>query len=166
MIASALLRLAAVTVLWAAATEAASSSLGYGLVAVPLVAAATYAVAPRRHLRQRSDLGRRVRGVLHVLVLAGWVLWRSVVGGFDVARRALWMPHTDIDPTWTTYDTSLRTEPGRVALALVMNFAPGSLSARLEGARLDVHMIHPDVGVEASIAALEQRVALVENAFR
>lgn len=166
MIASVVVRLLVIAVLWFAATEAGPSALGYGLVAVPLVAAATYAVLPRRRLALEGSLARRVGGILSVIPLAGWVLWRSVVGGVDVARRALWLPRPDIAPAWSVYETTLRTRSARVALALVMNLMPGSLSASLDGTRLDVHVIDPDLDVHAAIAALERRLARIEGSAR
>ncbi|WP_307448940.1 Na+/H+ antiporter subunit E [Microbacterium proteolyticum] len=174
MIVSLLVRLAVVAVLWLAVTELAPSALGYGLVGVPVVVAATYVLAPRRDGGVRGvDAGsvgrgvvaRRVRGILVVVGLAGWVLWRSVVGGIDVARRAVRLPRPDIDPRWTTYETRLRSRGARVALALVMNLMPGSLSARLDGTRLDVHVIDPALDVHRAIADLEGRLARVEDAF-
>ncbi len=103
MIASALVRLGTVAVLWLAATELAASALGYGLVAVPVVAAMTYVLVPRRRRGGRTPgaAGRRVRGILIILELAGWILGRSVVGGIDVAQRAVRLPRTDIDPRWS-----------------------------------------------------------------
>lgn len=207
MIVSLLVRLCAVALLWLAATELAAAALGYGLVAVPVVVAATYAIVPRRragagaqpdaggaggepngrgagaepHARRpgagpdapragiepdaRGVVARRVRGILILLGLAGWVLWRSVVGGVDVARRAVRLPRPDIDPRWSVYETRLRSRAARVALALVMNLMPGSLSARLEGSRLDVHVIDPALDVHGAIAELERRLSRVEDAF-
>jgi multisubunit Na+/H+ antiporter MnhE subunit len=165
VIVSLLVRLIAVAVLWAAATELAPSALGYGLVAVPVVVAVTFVLVPLRPSRSRAPVGRRVGGILRLVALAGWVLWRSVVGGIDVARRALWLPRPAIAPEWSVYRTTLSSRAGRVALALVMNLMPGSLSARLDDDRLEVHAIDPAIDVHASIAALEQRLARVERAF-
>lgn len=189
MIVSLLVRLCAVALLWLAATELAASALGYGLVAVPVVVAATYAIVPRRGAgvdaepdaggaggdpdgrgvdadpEGRGVVARRARGILILLGLAGWVLWRSVVGGVDVARRAVRLPRPDVDPRWSVYETRLRSRASRVALALVMNLMPGSLSARLEGNRLDVHVIDPALDVHGAIAELERRLSRVEDAF-
>lgn len=171
MIVSLLVRLCCVAVLWLAATELAPSALGYGLVAVPLVVAVTYVLVPRRPRgeddspRPPGVIARRGRGILILIGLAGWVLWRSVVGGVDVARRAVRLPRADIDPRWSVYETRLRSRGARVALALVMNLMPGSLSARLDGTRLDVHVIDPALDVHGSIAELEGRLARAEEAF-
>jgi multicomponent Na+:H+ antiporter subunit E len=211
VIVSLLVRLGAVALLWLAATELAASALGYGLVAVPVVVATTYAIVPRRRAgveavagparglpRRRAGIGavagpargrgtgaasgrpgggavdehhgekpfaRRARGILILVGLAGWVLWRSVVGGVDVARRAVRLPRADVDSRWSVYETRLRSRAARVALALVMNLMPGSLSARLDGSRLDVHVIDPALDVHGAIAELEGRLSRVEEAF-
>jgi multicomponent Na+:H+ antiporter subunit E len=167
VIVSLLLRLGTVAVLWLAATELAASALGYGLVAVPIVVAVTYVLLPwrRRGSREPGTAVRRARGILIIFGLAGWILWRSVFGGIDVARRAVRLPRADVDPRWSVYETRLRSRAARVALALVMNLMPGSLSARLDGTRLDVHVIDPALDVHDSIASLERRLASLEEAF-
>ncbi|MDN8550075.1 Na+/H+ antiporter subunit E [Microbacterium sp. NM3R9] len=147
-----------------AATEASLDALGYGAVAVPLVVAASYVLTGRPR-GGRVGVGRRARGILWCVELAGWVLWRSVVGGLDVARRALWLPRPDIAPEWFAYTTALATPTARGALALVANLMPGSLTARLDGDRLEVHAISPAVDVAGSLDALEGRIARIERVW-
>lgn len=164
MIVSLIGRLAVIALVWVAATEASLSALGYGAVALPLVVAVSYVLTgmPRRH---RLGARARMRGILLVGELAGWVLWRSVVGGVDVARRALWVPRADVDPQWITHTTELETPTARAALALVANLMPGSLTASLEDRTLDVHAISPAVDVAGSLAVLERRIARIERAW-
>ncbi|MEH3088406.1 MAG: Na+/H+ antiporter subunit E [Microbacterium arborescens] len=164
LIVSVLLRLVVIALVWVAATEAGASALGYGAVAVPVVAAATYVLTgiPQR---RGVPVGGVVRGVAAAVELAAWVWWRSIVGGVDVARRALWLPRADIAPEWLTHTTALRTPAARGAFALVANLMPGSLTARLDGDRMDVHAISPAVDVAGSLAALERRIARIERSW-
>lgn len=163
MIVSVLYRLAVIGVVWVAATEAAVGALGYGVVAVPLVTLATYALTgmPRRRVRMREA----VRGSLWALELVGWVLGRSIAGGVDVARRAIWLPRADIAPEWLTHTTRLETPTGRAALALVANLMPGSLTASIDGHEVAVHAISPAVDVAGALASLERRIARIERAW-
>lgn len=166
VIASAVARLGVAAVLWVAVTEAGASALQYGLVIVPVAAAASYALVPWRRGADRGAGRPRAVGIVRAagrtLALSGWILWRSVVGGLDVARRAVWLPRVDVTPVWSVYETRLRSRGARAALALVMNLMPGTLSARLDGALIDVHAIAADMDVEGSIRALEARLAAIE----
>lgn len=153
---SAAIRAALFTVCWLAIIELDPSIVPYGLAAVPVATAVSLLATggPGAH-------APRLRQILAGAGLAAWVLWRSVVGGVDVARRALTVPRPDIAPYWTEYRVSLESTTARVAFALIANLAPGTLTASLEGDRLDVHVISPDVGVEESLASLERRLAEV-----
>ncbi|GAB3059452.1 Na+/H+ antiporter subunit E [Sediminivirga luteola] len=166
--ASLLARLLAGAVLWLAITEGSPSAFGYGAVAVPLCAAASYAItgAPGRRdgagsAARRSLGARALRSAGAVAGLSGWVLWRSIAGGLDVARRALALPAADIDPYWTSHTTRLGTTGGRVALAFVLNLMPGTLSAQLEGNRIAVHVISPEIDLRRAVSELESRIARV-----
>ncbi|WP_158277150.1 Na+/H+ antiporter subunit E [Serinibacter arcticus] len=146
--------------LWIAVTEA-DASPGYAPVAVAVATAVSLVVTggPGSPAPGRASALRRTG---RALALAGWVAGRSVVGGIDVARRALRLPRTDIDPVWTTYTCSLPGETSRIVFAFVLNLMPGTLSARLHGPGrdvLDVHVISRELDVESSAAELERRIA-------
>lgn len=142
--------------LWVAVTEADTGVAVYGLVAAPLAAATSLVLTrgPSRHVPRPVQ-------VLAAVSLAGHVLVRSVVGGVDVARRALWLPRPDVAPLWTTYEVSLRSPEARTAFALVLNLMPGTLSATLDGHRTEVHVISGDLDALGSLRDLERRVARV-----
>lgn len=161
---SVVLRFIVIALVWLAATEAGASALGYGAVAVPVVVASTYVLTGRPR-RRGVSVASALRGAAAAIELAGWVLWRSIVGGVDVARRALWLPRADIAPYWLTHTTALRTPAARGAFVLVANLMPGSLTARLDGEHVDVHAISPAVDVAGSLAALERRIARIESAW-
>lgn len=153
---SAAMRAALFTVCWLAIIELDPSIVPFGLAAVPVATAVSLLMTGGPGSR-----APRPRQVVAGIALAVWVLWRSVVGGVDVARRALTIPRPDIAPYWTEYRVSLESTAARVAFALIANLAPGTLTASLEGDRLDVHVISPDIGVEDSLASLERRLAEV-----
>lgn len=160
---SILTRVALFALAWLAVTEAAPNTLGYGLVAVPLVVGVSYVLTGP--VRRSGNRRRPFRAGLAAAALFGWVVWRSVVGGVDVSRRALWLPRADIAPEWRVHTTELESDAARVTLAFVMNLMPGTLSAGLDGARMDVHVISPDLDVSGSIAELERRIRRIEQLF-
>ncbi len=155
MIGSVLARAAVASLLWVAIVEADGGVLSYGMVAVPLAVAVSYVLTGRP---ARGRAGRWKRGLASVR-LGGWLLGRSVLGGIDVARRAVRPSGARVDPYWTTYRTSLPTEGARIALVFLMNLIPGSLSASRDGDLIEVHVIGTDLDVEAALTALESRIA-------
>lgn len=165
MVLSVLLRAAVVTVAWLAVTEMRVSALPYAIAAVPVGVAVTYAVTGRPARGRSPRLARGLVAVGASARFVGWVARSAVVGGIDVARRAVWLPRPDVDPAWLTRRTSLRTPVGRVALALALNLTPGTLSARLDGDELEVHVITTKIDIDAALTALETRVAAIEQAL-
>jgi multicomponent Na+:H+ antiporter subunit E len=165
MIASIAVRAIIIAAVWLAVTEMRASALVYGLVAVPLVVAATYVITGSPRVRHRPHPARRGAIVVAVARCAGWVATSAVVGGCDVARRALWVPRPDIAPAWTTHRTRLRTRAGRVALALLLNLTPGTLTSRLSGDVLDVHVMSSEGDIAQALDALESRLEAIERAM-
>lgn len=154
MVTSILLRALCAVLVWWALVEGDASTYVYGLAAVPAAVATSYALTGRASRAAGIRLGR----VTAAVGLAGWVLRRSVAGGADVARRALWLPRPDVDPRWESYTTHLASPRARVLLAFVVNLMPGALSANLDGDHFDVHVISPELDVAESIAELERRI--------
>jgi multicomponent Na+:H+ antiporter subunit E len=166
MIASIATRVLVIAAVWLAVTELRPSALVYALVAVPLVVAATYVItgAPRRG--HRRGIAGSVALVVAIARCGGWVAGSAVVGGADVARRALALPHADIDPVSMSHRTRLRTPAGRTALALLLNLTPGTLTSRLSGDVIDVHVITTEMDIAATLDALEGRLEAIERAGR
>lgn len=149
-----LVRLAVGAVVWWSMVEGDSEVLAYGLAAVPVVVAVSFwLTGPGGRASRRGG----VRPVA-LLTLVGWLGARAVAGGVDVGRRALAVPSVDVAPHWETYETSLGSPSARVALTLVMNLLPGALSARLDGSRVEVHVISPELDIAATLADLERRL--------
>lgn len=92
--------------------------------------------------------------------LPGFCLWfviQSVRGGIDVARRAL-LPSLPIAPGLFAYRTRL-PDGARTWLANTITLLPGTLTARLESDRIEIHAIERSAVVEAEIERAEQRIA-------
>jgi len=92
------------------------------------------------------------------LRFAPWFVARSLAGGSDVLRRAL-TPGRPLDPDWVAFETVLTTPAARHLLAATVSLLPGTLVARLEGARLELHVLDRNAPVMADLRALEQRIA-------
>ena len=98
-------------------------------------------------------------------VLPGFVwffLGRMVAGGWDVAVRAL-HPRRPLQPAWLDYP--LRSESPRVRLLLsaLIGLLPGSLSSRIDGDRMRVHVLDERQPWEPTVIELEQRLSQLLN---
>ena len=157
MMVSVLLRALLASIVWIALIEGDVTMVVYGAGVVPVVVVASYALTGRPARWSGSPI-RRARALIG---LVGWVLWRSVMGGTDVALRALRLPHPRIDPYWTTYRIAIESDRGKTVVTLLMNLIPGTLSASRTGAEVDVHVIGSDLEVTEALSVLESRVARV-----
>ncbi|WP_203566275.1 Na+/H+ antiporter subunit E [Aurantimonas aggregata] len=74
-----------------------------------------------------------------LLAIVPGFVWRSLLGGVDVARRAL-DPRLPLDPGWIEIPVDL-TDGGRVALGGELSLMPGTLVAGSANGRLLVHVL-------------------------
>lgn len=134
--------------LWAVLTGGSPASWAFGLpvaLACGGVAARLLPVAPFR-----LDL----RGTI---AFVPFFVRRSLVGGVDVARRAL-APDPGLAPSVVTYRMRLPADsPARVVFVNVLSLLPGTLAAGLEGDAVTVHVLSGRA--DEGLRALETAVA-------
>jgi len=135
--------------MWFILTEGSSSGLPVAVGATVLAAAASLALQPRRTWRWTA--GGFVRFVPFFLA-------QSAAGGVDVARRAL-HPRLPIDPGMVAYHTRLPDGPARRFFAGVTGLLPGTLTARVEGDRLIVHVLDRRSAFAGTLRRLEDLTA-------
>lgn len=85
-------------------------------------------------------------------------LRQSILGGVDVARRAL-DPRLPIAPGFLSYRFRLPPGPARVFFANTLSLLPGTLSTQLGADALRVHVLDLHRPVRRNAAELEARVA-------
>ncbi len=96
--------------------------------------------------------------LLGLLALVPGFLWRSLLGGVDVAARAL-HPDLPLRPAWLAYPLRLPPGGARVSLGSEISLLPGTLAAGSEGDRLLVHCLDSDQPILAQLAEEEERIA-------
>lgn len=99
-------------------------------------------------------------GSVRVLRLPGfvlWFLWQSIRSGTDVAIRAL-RPGPPVAPGFVDHATTL-TGGKQVMFANTLTIMPGTLTRRLVGDRIEIHVLDRRVPVDDDLAELERRVA-------
>jgi multicomponent Na+:H+ antiporter subunit E len=134
--------------LWLLLTAADKAALAPGLAAAAAAALLSHRLAPS---------GEHRIGLVALLLLFPGFLWRSLVGGLDVARRAF-SPTIPLRPGWVRYQTSLADGLPRVALGSQLSLMPGTLAAGSEGNAVLVHCLDVEDDVILAIAAEEQRL--------
>jgi multicomponent Na+:H+ antiporter subunit E len=82
----------------------------------------------------------------------------SVMGGLDVARRAL-HPQLPLTPGFHEHTLRLTLAPARTFFVSVVSLLPGTLSANFHGERVTVHVLDTTQPVAEQLQALEGVVA-------
>jgi multicomponent Na+:H+ antiporter subunit E len=149
MIPGILARTAVLALLW---WIIAQGQVGAWLIGLPAVAAAAMAsfYLGRAWSRRISPTGMAVFIVLF--------LRESVRGGLDVARRTL-APRLRINPGFKDYRLQLTDPLPRVLLINCVSLLPGTLAARLEGDRVELHLLDVGNDPEPGLHRLEQAIA-------
>ncbi len=78
----------------------------------------------------------------------------AIVGGWDVARRAL-HPQLPIAPDWVNYPVRSKHRQVRLLLSGLVGLLPGTLAAGIEDDRLRLHVLDAGSDWQRQVAALE-----------
>ncbi len=135
--------------LWVGLVGADLEGLAAGALAVPVAVWLSLHLLPSVH---------PIR-LLRLTTLLPGFLWRSVVGGIDVAWRAF-HPRMPLRPGWISVPVSL-PDGGRVALGTEVSLMPGTLSAGTHERRLLIHVLDTRAQVDEAVRLDEARLASV-----
>lgn len=156
--AAAALRGLLLSLLWLAFSGADSDYWVYGAVSVVCAVALSLALLPPQGPPRPTRWPHRL---WFSLVLILWFLGQSVVGGVDVARRAL-TRQPDIRPTVIPAPVQLPEGHARQLAMVLMNLMPGSMIQRsLPGEELTVelHTLSASLDPVGQWERLQHRVA-------
>ncbi|HSK40686.1 MAG TPA: Na+/H+ antiporter subunit E [Arenibaculum sp.] len=143
-----LIRFAIFGSIWLVLTNADPSAVPAGILAAGAASFASLRLAP--------PSGFRVR-LLSVPGFVAGFLWRSLLGGIDVASRALSVSPR-LDPGFIRYPVALPKDLRRSVLAGEMSLLPGTLSAGYAGDSMYVHCLDLGKPVSAGLAQEEKRI--------
>lgn len=130
---------------WLVLTGGERSAWVPGLLAAVAAAALSLRLVPAR---------RRPLRLPALLRLAAHFVRGSLVGGFDVARRAL-HPRLPVHPGWIHHRSALPAGPARLAFGDLVSLMPGSLAAGDAGDAMLVHCLDDRLPVAADLARSE-----------
>lgn len=133
---------------WLALTGAAAEGLIAGAVTVCAATAISLRLMPP---------GPRPLRVFIILALAPGFVLRSILGGADVAWRAL-HPRLPITPGWISFPVHLEDGPARVAFGAATSLLPGTLPAGCRDGVMAVHCLDTNSNAARHLRAGETRI--------
>ena len=143
------MRIAVFTVLWWVLTDGDPDSWIVGGPAVVLAGFLAFWLAGSTPWRWR------LKGLARFLP---FFLWRSFVGGIDVARRAL-HPKRPLVPGFVDYRMGLPQTTARIFMINTVSLLPGTLSVEITEDKLIVHALDVDLPVLSELKTIESCVA-------
>lgn len=144
-----LFRGAAFALAWWVLAEGRAESWGVGAVSVAAaLAASLYLVRPGSHRLSPAGL----------LGFAAFFLVQSFKGGLQVAVRAF-SPRMDLAPALLEVPVTLPEGLPRVVLVNTLNLLPGTVSVRLDGDRLCLHVLDARWPVAQEVGETEAHIA-------
>lgn len=153
---AALPRAAGFALLWWVLAEGRMETWGVGLASVLLATLASLRLWPR---------GERRLSLPGLLGFAGFFLIRSLQGGLQVAAQAL-RPRMDLAPDLLEVPLTLPAGLPHVLLANTVSLLPGTLSVRLRGDRLRLHVLDRRLPVAEEVRQTQARIARIWKAGR
>jgi multicomponent Na+:H+ antiporter subunit E len=134
---------------WLILTGAAPGGLAVGAAAAVAATAVSLKLLPPSPRRAK---------IWALIALIPGFLWRSVLGGADVAWRAL-HPKLPVRPGWIDYPVKLQDGTARAMFGAQTSLLPGTLSAGVEGGSMRIHCLEVSDRTRGELARGEARVA-------
>ncbi|WP_164730657.1 Na+/H+ antiporter subunit E [Pelagibacterium montanilacus] len=135
-------------IVWLAMAGVSVGDVIAGLVVATLAAWLSFALVPPGDARLN---------MVQLAAMAPGFLWRSLLGGLDVARRAI-DPRMPISPHWIAVPTSLPDGGLRATLGSEFSLMPGTLVAGSYRNVLLVHCLDTNPGARDQVVAEEARL--------
>lgn len=142
-------RLLLFAVLWWVLTEGASPMSAWGIAGIAAAVGLSLHVFPAGHWNWR---------LVPLIRFVPYFLWQSLLGGLDVAYRAL-RPKAVVQPEVVSHGFSLQQEPARVFFLWVVSLLPGTAAMNLQEDKARVHVLDTNLAAPEKLEELEKRIA-------
>lgn len=143
------IRLILFALLWWILTEGASPMSAWGIVGIAGAVGLSMHVFPAGLWNWR---------LVPLIRFVPYFLWQSLLGGLDVAYRAL-RPKVAGRPEVISYSFSLRQEPARVFFLWMVSLLPGTAAMNLQEDKARVHVLDANLAAREKLEQLEKRIA-------
>ena len=144
-----LARILGFSLLWWILIEGGSLFSVLGLLGVGLAVLASFRLLPPGSWPLRP---------LAVVRFLPYFLWQSLLGGLDVASRAMRV-RVDLTPTVITHVFVQKSESVRVLFLWVVSLLPGTAAVDLQGDKARIHVLDQRLADAATLRELERRIA-------
>lgn len=134
---------------WWVLAECRADSWGVGVVSVAAALATSLYLAPAGAMRL---------SLAGLLGFASFFLVQSFKGGLQVAARAF-RPRMDLAPALVEVPVALPEGLARVLLVNTLNLLPGTVSVRLDGDHLSLHVLDARLPIADEVRKVEARIA-------
>ena len=134
---------------WWIISEGQSGAWVVGVPALLGAVALSYALLPHSEYTVRP---------LGLLLFVGYFLLRSLMAGFDVARRII-HPSLRISPVIVRVPLTLADGGPRWLLLDTMSLLPGTMNVETEGDTLILHCLSKDIEVVQEVRETERHIA-------
>jgi multicomponent Na+:H+ antiporter subunit E len=143
-------RLLIFSLLWFILTEGFYRDWLPAAAVIICATASSFWIAPatRRRLRLRPSAFLR---------FVPYFLWQSILGGFDVSRRAL-SPRMTLDPGLFRFQLQLQDPTARTLFIGCVSLLPGTASVESQEDFLVVHALDQSLPLHDSLATLQAKV--------
>ncbi len=111
--------------------------------------------SPRKEARLFLRLPKAV-GYLGFLV-------KEIVSSALATIRLIWSPRLVTEPRLTSFQTKLKTEPGKVILANSITMTPGTITVDIRDDRLLVHCLDESFSEGLENSEMEKRILRLEG---
>jgi len=91
-----------------------------------------------------------------------WLIKEIVKSNLDVTKIIL-DPKLPISPVIVRYSTSHQTDMGRVIYANSVTLTPGTVTLRLEGSEVEVHVLARELAVDLAGSEMDRRTRALEG---
>ncbi|TVR00536.1 MAG: cation transporter [Desulfovibrionales bacterium] len=137
------------SLLWWIVLEGGTLFSMLGLLGIGLAVLTSFYLSPSRSWRMRP---------LAVLRFLPYFFWQSLLGGLDVASRAMRL-QVDVSPTVVPHILHLHTDPARVLFLWVVSLLPGTAAVDTQGDQVSIHALDQGLVTPAALRDLEERIA-------
>jgi len=144
-----LVRILVFSLLWWILTEGGSIFSVLGLLGVGLSVPASFRLLPPGSWPLRP---------LAVVRFLPYFLWQSLLGGLDVASRAMRL-RVDLTPTVITHVFAQESESVRVLFLWVVSLLPGTAAVDLQDDKVRIHVLDQRLANPTTMRELERRIA-------
>lgn len=149
---------ALLTLVWVILAGWDAAYLGYGIVSVVSATALSLTMFPVR-TRDSEPSASAFSQVKATLTLPLWFMRQSIVGGADVAWRAM-RRRVDVEPAVVTASCRLPDGNALQVALLMMNLMPGTMVQRVteDGDTVELHTLSTELDPVKQWEALQDRV--------